>query len=210
MLIEEQSCIFGIGMRKPHDVIYIPGIGDDHRGLQAGLIKTWRLYGVRPYLHEMPWMDNEQFAPKFERLLARIDELSAKGHVVSLVAASAGAGAGINAFAARKDKINGIVCICGKVNNPEAIGKSYYRSSPAFPESAFQVQGSLDQLDFENDRSRIQSRYAIFDQVVQTSDSEVVGGHNQTVPTIGHATTIVTQLVFGAPFFIRFLKQTAK
>jgi pimeloyl-ACP methyl ester carboxylesterase len=158
----------------------------------------------------MIWSDGESFAPKLQKLLDKIDELHSRGHKVSLVGVSAGAGAVINGFAARKDKITGVICIAGKINNPEGIGNSYRRRSSAFVDSSYQVQPSLDRLDFVSDRSRIQSRYAIFDPVVPTKDSEVVGGHNKTMPTIGHSTTIATQLLFGAPFFIRFLKQSAK
>jgi pimeloyl-ACP methyl ester carboxylesterase len=195
---------------KTHDVIYVPGLGDTHVTWQRRLISSWRLWGVRPHILPMIWGDGESFAPKLQKLLDKIDNLHDRGHKVSLVGASAGAGAVLNTFAARKNKISGVICIAGKINNPEGIGDSYRRRSSAFVESSYQVQTSLDKLDFENDRSRIQSRYAMFDPVIPTRDSEVVGGHNKTVATIGHSATIATQLLFGAPFFIRFLKQSAK
>jgi hypothetical protein len=191
---------------KIHDVIYIPGLGDVNPRTQRGLIATWRLWGVRPQLFHINWGDGEAFAPKLERLLALIDDIAAKGHTVSLVASSAGAGAAINAFAARKKQINGVVCIAGKVNNPDTIGPRYSDGNPAFVESARQVQFSLDKLDFDTERSRIQSRYAIFDPVIPQRDSEVAGGQNKTVLGIGHSATIATQLLFGAPSFLRFLK----
>jgi pimeloyl-ACP methyl ester carboxylesterase len=197
-------------MTNTHDIIYVPGLGDRSYKGQQLLISTWRLWGIRPVMVRMIWDEGEEFAPKLQKLLDKIDELHDKGHVVSLVGASAGAGAAINAYAGRKDKVSGVVTICGKINRPEGIGPSYRKRSPAFVDSAYRVQASLDMLDFENDRSRIQSRYAIFDPVVPTRDSEVVGGNNKTVPSIGHSITIATQLIFGAPFFIRFLKQTAK
>lgn len=158
----------------------------------------------------MLWSEDEPFGLKLQRLLDTIDVLHAKGHKVSLVGASAGAGAVINALAKRKDVVSGVVCISGKINHPEAIGSGYRRRTPAFVESAYSVQASLDELDFDTDRPRIQSRYAIFDEVVPTRDSEVVGGRNKTVPSFGHAITIATQLVFGAPFFLRFLKKSEK
>jgi pimeloyl-ACP methyl ester carboxylesterase len=190
-----------------HAVIYVPGLGDGTVKAQQRLVATWRIWGVNPYVVPMIWDEGEDFAPKLQKILDEIDELHAKGHKVSLVGASAGAGAVINAFAARKDKVSGVVCIAAKINNPESIGSSYRRRAPAFVESAYKVQSSLDRLDFENDRSRIQSRIAIFDPVIPTRDSEVVGAHNKTVPTVGHSVTIATQLLFGAPFFLRFLKR---
>ena len=193
-----------------HIVIYIPGIGDDVKMLQSTLIKRWRLYGVQPLVHEMPWMDKEPFAPKLERLVALIDDLYDKGHTVSLVGASAGAGAAINAFAARKNKVNGVVCIAGKVNNPNSIGDGYRQRSPAFLESALQVQFSLDILDDGDYRKRTMSRYAVFDPVIPREDSIVLGGINKTVPTIGHSATIAEQLLLGAPNYLRWLKQLTK
>jgi hypothetical protein len=189
-----------------HDVIFIPGLGDANPRAQRRLVSTWRLWGVRPQLFHINWGDGEAFSPKLERLLALIDKCLEKGHTVSLVSASAGAGAAINAFASRKDKISGVVCIAGKINNPETIGPRYSTGNPAFVESARQVQFSLDKLDFDTDRPRIQSRYAIFDPVVPREDSEVAGGKNRTVPSFGHSVTIATQLLFGAPCFLRFLK----
>jgi pimeloyl-ACP methyl ester carboxylesterase len=192
-----------------HSVIYVPGLGDKRTRGQRFLISTWRLWRVQPHLVQMNWAEDKDFEPKLQKLLGKIDELIAQDHKVSLVGASAGAGAVINALAARKDKVSGVVCICGKVNNPEGIGDNYRRYSPAFVDSAYRVQSSLDQLDFETDRSRIQSRYAFFDPVIPTKDSQVVGGQNKTVLSIGHSVTIVTQLLFGAPFFLHFLKRLA-
>jgi hypothetical protein len=42
--------------------------------------------------------------------------------------------------------------------------------------------------------------------VVKPADSRVQGAQNVVVPGVGHAFTIVTQALFGAPFFLRFLK----
>jgi pimeloyl-ACP methyl ester carboxylesterase len=191
---------------KIHDVIYIPGLGDANPRAQRGLVATWRLWGVRPQLFHINWGNGEAFTPKLERLLALIDENLAQGHTVSLVASSAGAGAAINAFAGRKGRLNGVVCIAGKINSPETIGPRYSTGNPAFVGSARQVQFSLDKLDFDTDRSRILSRYAMFDPVVPRRDSQVAGGRNRTVLSFGHSITIATQLLFGAPSFLRFLK----
>ena len=189
-----------------HTVIYIPGLGDDHFRGQQFLISTWKLWGVQPCMVRMNWSQGDSFAPKLDRLLAKIDELTATGHKVSLVAASAGAGAAINAFAARKDVVSGVVLIAGWVNFPENIGPGYRRKNPAFVESAYEVQASLDKLDFDDDRSRIQSRFAFFDPIVPRKYSEVAGARKVTAPSAGHAFTIATQLIFGAPFWLRFLK----
>jgi hypothetical protein len=155
----------------------------------------------------MQWGNGESFHTKLERLLKLIDDEVSKGQQVSLVGASAGAGAVIHAFAHRKETIHGVICIAGKVNNPDTIGPRYSRGNSAFVESARNVQFSLDKLDFDIERKRIESRYAIYDPVVPREDSEIAGAHNHAVPTVGHSITIATQLLFGAPSFIRFLKR---
>lgn len=186
-------------------VIYIPGLGDNLAIGQKIAVFIWRLWRVHPVVFQMHWADGEPFAAKLQRLQQRIDELARSGSV-SLVGASAGAGAAINAFASRKTSIRGVVCICGKVNSPNGIRDSYRQKTPAFYDSAMAVQTSLDMLDFQRDRPKIQSRYAIRDAIVPRADSVVAGGKNKTVAGIGHAFTIGTQLIFGAPAFIRFLK----
>jgi pimeloyl-ACP methyl ester carboxylesterase len=191
-----------------HDVIYVPGIGDTKTTFQEIAAKTWRLWGVRPHTFPMRWADKEAFGPKFDRLLAYIDNLLAKGHDVSLVGASAGASVVLNAFAARPD-IHGVVLIAGKVNRAEAIGGWYERNAPAFVESAHQAQHSLASLT-EAQRARINSRYGLIDVVVPKKDSVIHGAKNRKVLSIGHVLTITHQLTFGAPLHIRFLKRLAK
>ena len=188
-------------------VIYVPGIGDHHYKGQLLLIRSWRLWGVRPVMVRMEWNRKEGFEQKLQRLLDTIDELASKHYSVSLIGASAGAGAVINAFARRQNVVKGVVCIAGKIHRPEAIGSSYQKHSPAFIESAYMVQASLDHLDFDADRSRVQSRYALFDPIVPHRDSEIPGALNKQVRTMGHAFTIATQLLFGAPGYIRWLKR---
>jgi pimeloyl-ACP methyl ester carboxylesterase len=171
------------------------------------LLRTWRIWGVHPELFQMNWADSVTFNAKFVRLLTLIDTLADKGYEVSLVGASAGAGAAINAFAERKDKIRGVVCIAGKINNPESIGPRYRSQNASFVESAYLVPASLKKLDVSHDRPRILSLYGILDEIVPTKDSIIPGAHNRKVLTAGHAMTIATQLLFGAPLLLRFLKR---
>lgn len=187
-------------------IIYVPGLGDEHepRG-QLWAVNRWHRYGVTAELFRMRWGDREAWQPKFERLLARIDQCVSEGKLVGLVAASAGASAAINAFAARPHKIVGIVLIAGKVNRPEAIYQIHYTKNPAMPVSVKQAVKSLEKLD-PRERSRILSRYGVFDEYVKRVDSHIEGANNQTVPTLGHFFNIAFQLIFGAPSFIRFLR----
>ncbi len=190
--------------KQIHSVIYIPGIGDTKTTFQEIAAKSWKFWGVKPHTFPMRWADGKPFEPKFQSLLAYIDDLLAKGHLVSLVGASAGASVALNAFAARP-QIHGVVCISGKVNRPEAIGAWYHRNAPSFVESAHQSQKSLTNLSPQQ-RSRITSRYALVDVIVPKRDSHIPGAQNKTVLSIGHSPTIALQLTLGAPNHLRFLK----
>jgi pimeloyl-ACP methyl ester carboxylesterase len=187
-------------------VIYIPGLGDHMPDSQRRVVAFWRHWGVEAELFQMDWADDVAWEVKFARLIARIDELTAAGKPVALVGASAGASAVINAYAARKDKIVGVVSICGKINHPEGIGERYRRQNPSFIPSAYQAPQSVEQLDARH-RARILCRYAIFDGVVPKHDSQIPGARNRTSPTFLHSITIALQITLGAPSFLRFLKK---
>ena len=193
-------------MSKTLHLIYIPGLGDSDPNGHRKAVGWWAKYGVEAELFRMNWADKESWAQKFARLLARIDELTKEGKAVGLVGASAGAGAVVNAFAARKDKIIGCVLIAGKVNRPKAIGQGYRQKNPSFVESAYAVPAALESLT-PADRRRILSRYALADETVYKPDSRIQGARNRIVPSIGHAVTIGTQITLGAPSFIHWFKK---
>jgi len=193
-------------MNKPLHLIYVTGLGDSNPRGQRLAIKTWRWWGVESELFQMNWADGEAWPLKFDRLLKKVEALKAAGKDVGLVGVSAGAGAAINVFAARKSQIIGCVLIAGKVNRPASIGDNYRRKNPAFVSSAQDVQVALSHLD-NGDRDRILSRYAVADELVSKADSRIPGTHNRLVPSVGHFFTIATQITLGAPSFIHFLKR---
>jgi pimeloyl-ACP methyl ester carboxylesterase len=193
-------------MTKNLYLLYLPGIGDAGGRFQPRAVNTWKYWGVESELYSMHWADDVPWEDKFAGLLSRIDELSSE-YAVALVGASAGAAAAVNAYAARKDKLVGIICICGKINNPDTIGKRYRGMNPSFVTAAYQTSASLDQLNSVS-RKRILCRYALFDQVIYTkADSRVPGARNRLVPSLFHSPTIALEITFGAPSFIRFLKK---
>lgn len=189
-----------------HAVIYIPGLGDARVGGQLLAVKTWNWYGVQAELFQKNWIDGERFEPKFIRLLNRIDELVEQGYTVSIVAASAGASAAINAYAARPDTIHAVVCIAGEINGRDRMHPSVYQKNPAFRDSMHMIEASLPRITPAM-RKRILSRRGAIDVTVTAHDSIVPGAVNQVVPTMSHFLTIATQIAFGAPSFIRFIKK---
>jgi pimeloyl-ACP methyl ester carboxylesterase len=192
-------------MTKSLHIIYIPGLGrSDYTG-QRRAVQVWQRFGVTAELFPVNWSDQESWDDKFKRLLALVDAAAASSDV-ALVAASAGAAAAINAFAARPKVIVGCVLIAGKVNYPEAIGQLVRKENPAFVTSAYDCVKALGAFD-GGARRRILSRYGLVDGRVHARDSRVEGARNRRSPTIGHLMTITWQLTVGAPSFIRFLKK---
>jgi len=188
-------------------VIYIPGIGDASQGSgQRKAVGFWQHYGVKQDVYEMSWADQVPWRTKFSQLLDYIDRLHADGHRIALVGVSAGASGAINAFAARSDKIAGVVCIAGKIHRPEAIGPRYRRNNLSFIESVEATEASLAKLS-STERQRILCRYALIDGIVARQDSKLAGAKNQLSPTVGHGLTIGFQITVGAPSLLRFLKR---
>jgi hypothetical protein len=192
---------------KPLHIIYIPGLGDiPEPRAQLRAVAHWPKHGVESELFQMSWGDGKPWQPKFDRLLVRIDELLSNDRDVALIGASAGAGAAINAFTARKNHLVGVVCIAGKVNRPNTIGSQYRRSNPAFVTSAKACEIALTHLG-SDDRARILSRYALLDETVYKADSRIPGATNQLLPTVTHFLTIAYGITFGMSANVRFLKK---
>ena len=194
-------------MKQLH-LIYVPGLGDDRITNQAKLVNTWSKYGVSLEICQLLW-SNGEWQPKLDKLLKVIDSAVAEDKDVALVAASAGASAATIAFAARQETLVGMVLIAGKVNHPERVGRGYKTKNPAFWTAVNQVQTALDSLS-EVSRSHILSRRGVLDEVVVPSDNKIPGAVNQIVPSSGHVITIGSQLLFGAPSFIKFLRKLQK
>lgn len=197
-------------MSQPLHIIYIPGLGDvpGSRSLrfQAWTVRHWRRLGVESELIPMDWAGNETWQDKLDRVLLRIDTMHAQGKRVGLVCSSAGALVAVNAFAARQTEVVGVVAIAGKINRPEAIGDRYASTNPALLPAAYACELALARLK-PKARRRIQSRYALIDETVSRADSHVPGARNRRLIAVGHVVTIATQLVFGAPSFVRFLQR---
>lgn len=207
--IHRAVCAMLQHMTKPLYILYIPGVGDDNTASQRLLISTWWLWGASAELFPMRWSNSEPWSAKQNRLLARITQLCAEHHDVAIIGSSAGAAAAVWAFAQLPQKLVGCVLIAGKTRRADTIGQPYAAKSPALVDAVRDAEWAIAQLS-SKDKTRIQSRYAIADGVVLHADSVVPGAHNHTALSIGHAWTIATQLVAGAPFYIHFLRKMAR
>lgn len=192
-------------MPKKHCLIYIPGIGDHRIGPQKTIIRSWQVFGVRTYVYPVGWADGKPFGPKLDKLLVQIDRLAAAGGLVSLVGVSAGAGAALNAYARRRQTVNGVVCICGKVQNRQNINPGYFKRNPSFKDSMDMLPASLSNLN-ATDRARILSIHPIFDELVPVRDTKIAGARSKTVPVAGHIIGIAYTLTIGSRAVVNFLK----
>jgi pimeloyl-ACP methyl ester carboxylesterase len=190
-----------------HHVIYVSGLGDHRSHGQDAVPANWNKYGVVGHYNPMMWSDKESFAPKLQRLLERIDTLSADGPV-SLVGVSAGASVVLLALVKRPDKVAGVVCIAGKIMHPETVDARRYAENPAFKESMSQLQKALPEIQAKY-ASRIMSIHPLYDGSVPPRDTIIPGAREKTVLTIGHAMSIFLVLVFWSGLIIRFLQEQA-
>jgi pimeloyl-ACP methyl ester carboxylesterase len=195
-------------MDRPHYIVYLPGLGDDTFGpAQTKLLKLWKVYKLNAHYHYIGWADGEAFAPKLERILAAIDK-HAKGQTVSLVGTSAGASAALNAYAARKDVIHSVVCICGKLRNPQTIVPARFKQNPAFQDSLTLLPSSLATLT-SADRKKILSIRPLKDNMVPPADTFIEGARTALVPTAGHGLSILYALTIGSRRVASFIKSAS-
>lgn len=192
-------------MSHPHHVIYLPGLGDPRRSEQNLLPKIWKPYGVTVIYHPLHWRDNRPFEIKLKNIVELIDDLTKGRNIVSLVGVSAGASAAINAYARRKDDVNAVVCICGKINNPETVSKQTFDRNPSFKESLALLPDSLKKLD-ETDRKKVLSLHPIHDGTVPIGDTIIEGASNKKLLSVGHAASIFYADTLGSYRITRFIK----
>lgn len=181
-------------------VIYVPGLGDSRSYGQRQIAWFWRLFGVKVQYFPLGWADGEAYAPKFKRLLAKIDSFDK----VALVGVSAGASAVLNSYAVRPDLV-GVVCISGKIQNPQTIHPRRFEINPAFKDSAFGVQDSLKKLK-PSERRCIMSIHPIYDQTVPIKDTIINGTVERVVHVRGHITSIYYTIIFKPALIAKFLK----
>lgn len=164
----------------------------------------WKIFGIKVHFFPLGWADKEPFALKLQRLLDKIDFLQKDCQSVSLIGVSAGGGAVINAYARRKN-LTSVICIVGKINNPQTIGNFTYRTNPAFKESAFMVKESLEKLG-DDERRRIMSIHPLKDLTVPIPDTMIDGAKIRKVWAPGHVSAIFVSLVFGGRMIARFIR----
>ena len=171
-------------------IIYIPGLGDHNSLGQRLALVLWRRPGLRVEFCQMNWNDKQPFQSKLQKILDRIDALSARGYVVSLVGVSAGANITLHAFAQRPEKVHKVALICGAIQDPSAVGENVKHENPAFWQSMLALHdGVLEGLTAEQ-RQKITSFIPLSDDVVEPKNMVIEGAHQEELPTHGHVKSI--------------------
>lgn len=183
-------------------IIFVPGLGDYRSFGQNIGIQLWRLFGLTPHYLALGWNVKEGYEVKQQRLTKLIDTLRLSG-TVSLVGVSAGASAVLNTYAA-SDNIEKVVCISGKINNPQTIGPGTLLANHDFGESMKRLAASLKAI--EDRTQNIMSIHPVHDQVVPIADTIIPGAREKTVPGRSHASGIFFGIVFGAFSIVRFVR----
>jgi len=179
------------------NAIIIPGLGD-HAGITAWTTKRWLSHGLNPIIYPMSWNDGEEFKPKLEGLLEKIDEYASTGEKLSLIGCSAGASAALNAFCERKDRINKVISICGRLRTGSQTGfrslKSRARSSPAFKQSVELFESRQPLLSAQDKKKIITVSAKFGDELVPANTSAIEGCCNIDIPIMEHTIAIYTAL----------------
>ena len=113
----------------------------------------------------------------------------------------------LNAYVAMPDKITGVVLICPKINGPETVSKKTYAENPAFKESLERLQLNLNKMTSHDKSTQLLSYYSPADGTIPYAGSHIPGVPERRLPALRHGRAIVYALTFGAPSFIRFLRQ---
>lgn len=193
-------------MSKIQHVIYIPGLGDSRPLKQPELLNLWRTSGIIVHYHAVGWATTEPFAAKLKKLEELVDELYKNHGPLSVIGVSAGATAALNLYMSRKDKIRRVVYICGKLLGVSNVSKHYFMQNPAFYDSLVLAQSNIEKLDDE-DKQKMLSVHAIYDNVVPLHTSLIPGVRAKTLPSILHIPSIFLAISIYRSMTINFLKQ---
>lgn len=197
-------------MIREHDVVIIPGLGDE-AGRVSFLTRNWHREGLKPHVHKFGWKEDTTFEDNLGVILSVVDSLLKRGKTVSLIGLSAGGSAVLNLFAERKDKIHRAINVCGRLTVGTQKGFRSFEartaSSPIFADSVKRFQTVERQLS-DSDRQRIMTIRALFgDELVPSDTATVDGAVNIVVPTTEHLLSIAAALsIFSKPL-IDFIKQ---
>lgn len=194
---------------KNHSLIFVPGLGNDVKKIQL-ITRFWQKFGFKIIIHPFGWHDdNQDFNLKLKKLIQIIDAEKQNGNSVSLIGMSAGASAVLNAFLERREIIDHVVSVCGRLKTGTQIGfrsfESRTKSSHVFAESVKNIELREGEFNVE-DRAKILTISAGFgDELVPADTSTIDGARNVKIPMIEHMLSIGSALTIFSRQIINFL-----
>jgi len=193
-------------VKKKHHLIFVPGLSDNNK-LLTWAINRFNKDEFTPHIHLAPWLKRtEKFEPKLNRLLKLIDKLSGDGDLVSLIGISAGASLVLNAYLQRKNKIIGVVNICGRLRSGTGFPSLNLasRKNPAFKQSVLGFE-NIEPTLTTKDKKKVLTISAFLDEIVPLNTATLPGATNIQVPLVEHNLAIYGTLIFYRGIINNFL-----
>lgn len=177
-------------------LIIVPGIGDDTQ-VYYSFARRWNRLGYDAHVISFKWVDIHAALEKsMEAFLQQLDQY--RNEPVYMIGISAGGTAVVNALALRNN-VKKVITVCSPLATMPNL------RNPLLMESIGQVENNLAALPDEQKR-RILSVHAIYDQVVDPKLSRVSGIQSKCIPSIIHAPTIFLAMTLYARLLNRFFK----
>lgn len=200
-------------MNKAHHLVYVPGLRDAaifNKPFRSLAKIAWEKQGCYPHIYLPCWEEGLSFTPKLRGIIDLIDELTEKGYKVSLIGQSAGGSAVLNAFCERRDRVNGVINITGRLKSGENVRPTLgqaARFSPAFKESVLLFETKNEPTLTDQDRARIMTIRPWLDETVPASTVAVRGSTNLIAPIVEHSIGGGLISIFYAHKFLSFLEE---
>jgi pimeloyl-ACP methyl ester carboxylesterase len=186
-------------MAERHPIlIMIPGLGDAVDVYQV-FARRWMRLGYEVQVVSFGWADTTAALDgKLQSFLEALDALG--DNELYVIGVSAGGTAAINLLAARPERVRRVITICAPLDTMSSL------RNPLLAESISRAKTQLAALP-PDQRQRILSVYALYDQVVDPKLSAIAGVQHHRLLSIIHAPTIFVALMFYARSLNRFLRQ---
>lgn len=166
-------------------LIIVPGIGDD-APIYRQFVQRWNRLGFETHVVPFGWADTQApFEETMPAFLARLDQFGDRP--LYLIGISAGGTAAINALAVRST-IQRVITICSPLQTMPRL------RNPLLAASVSRVMSNLAAFTPEQKR-RIVSVHALYDQVVDVRLSKAPGIRAFRLWSVWHAPTIYLAMV---------------
>lgn len=196
------------GVMRPY-IFLLPGL----RGpsflqdtIMRWIIRSW--WNIPGEVCLINWFASPNSLEKELTRLREKVELISQDHNVILVGTSGGASIAINLFMTCAD-IEKIITVCGRVRKGDRQGftslDTRSRNHPIFQESVLQCEKRLETIRSDQ-LQRILNFQALFDEIVPTSTSAIVGARSKKVWCIEHGLNIFLALLFHKRTILAFIR----